>query len=346
MAQKDAHMGLIIRRVLVLNFLMIIFLSSEILPAGHLNSSNLLPGFKESRYFNEQILSFSMEPNINVEINAPSPQTFDSNKKVLLIFYATPNMNTIDQTIGKQMQPGDDWHYNIQNIGAQTRFLRNMIKSENIIVAYVATGEESWPWWKTRHNNPDSIILHVVDSVKSIFRDYKVDVALSGHSGGGSFVLGYINAVKEIPNFIKRISFLDSDYDYDNVLHGEKIIDWLKQSDDHYLTVLAYDDREVKFDGKNVVTPTGGTFYKSTLMEEKLSTVFNFQTEQDSLFIKYIALNGRIKFFLKLNPDNLMWHTVQVEDNGFIQSIVSGTKYEGIGYSYWGSRAYNQFVQP
>ncbi|MHB1687182.1 MAG: hypothetical protein ACYCVH_07400 [Ignavibacteriaceae bacterium] len=325
---------------------LIIILSECIFPAEIIKDRTILPGFKKSPYFDEQVLSFSMEPNINVEINAPGNESFDPHKKVLLIFYAAPNFNTIDQTIGKQMQNGDDWHFNIQHIGAQTRFLRNMIKSENIIVAYVATGEESWPWWKTRHTNPDSIIASVVDSVRNIFNNYKVEIALSGHSGGGSFVLGYINAVKKIPNSVKRISFIDSDYDYDNSLHGGKIINWLKQSNDHFLSVLAYDDRDVKFDGKNVVTPTGGTFYKSTLLEEKLSTAFYFRDESDSLFIKYTALNGRIKFFLKTNPDNLMWHTVQVEDNGFIQSIVSGTKYEGEGYTYWGPRAYARYIQP
>lgn len=339
-------MLLITQRALFLVFFMLNVISVIIFPATPTSNPSVIPGFKTSTYYNEQILSFSIEPNINVEINAPSIQSFKPNKKVMLIFYATPNFNTIAQTIGKQMEPGDDWHYNIQNIGAQTRFLRNNIKSENIVVAYVATGEESWPWWKTRHNNPDSIISHVVDTVKSIFSDYNIDVVLCGHSGGGSFVLGYINALKAIPKYVKRISFIDSDYDYDNTLHGDKIINWLKESDNHFLSVLAYDDRNVKYEGNNVVTPTGGTFYKSSLMEHELSKAFNFQTEQDSLFIRYIALNGRIKFFLKLNPDNLMWHTVQVEDNGFIQSIVSGTKHEGIDYAYWGPRAYNQYIQP
>ncbi len=322
------------------------FFIYNICPAVNVKESAKLPGFTTSSYLDEQILTFSMEPNINVEINAPSASEFDADKKVMLIFYATPNLNSIAQTIGKQMHPGDDWHFNIQHIGAQTRFLRNLLRNENIVVAYVATGEESWPWWKTRHANPDSIIKHVVDSVKSIFNKYKVEVALSGHSGGGSFVLGYINAVKKIPNYVKRLCFLDSDYDYDNILHGEKIIKWIKSSGDHYLSVLAFDDRNVKWDGVNKEAPYTGTFYKSTLMEEKLSTAFNFKDESDSLFIKYTALNNRIEFLLKLNPQNLMWHTVQVEDNGFIQTMLSGTEYEGEGYVYWGPRAYSQYIQP
>jgi len=320
--------------------------TSEVLPANKIAGTAKLPGFTESPYLNEQILPFSMEPNINVEINAPSVRRFDPNKKIMLIFYAAPNFNSIAETIGKQMQTGVDWHYNIQHIGAQTRFLRNMLTDENIVVAYVATGEESWPWWKTRHPNPDEIIKHVVDTVLSVFKDYKVEVALSGHSGGGSFVLGYINAVQEIPNYVKRLCFLDSDYDYDNILHGNKIINWLKAADDHYLSVLAFDDRNVKWDGKTTEPPNTGTFYKSNLMEEKLSTAFAFKEEQDSLFITYSALDQRIEFLLKLNPQNLMWHTVQVEDNGFIQTMLSGTVYEGKDYVYWGPRAYSRYIQP
>ncbi len=309
-------------------------------------SINNLPGFQRSAYLNEQILKFSMNPNINVEINAPDPESFNPNKRVLLVFYATPNFNTIEQTIGKKMLPGVDWHFNIQNIGAQTRFLRNLIHNETIIVAYVSTKLQSWPWWKTRHSNPDSIIATVVDSVKHIFKNFHTDVVLSGHSGGGSFVLGYINEVKSIPNSVKRICFLDSDYDYDNILHGGKIISWLKSGNDHFLSVLAFDDRNVKWDGKNTAPINSGTFYHSTLMEEKLSSAFRITTITDSLFIKYIGLDGRIEFNLKLNPNNQMWHTVQVEDNGFIQTMLSGTKNEGEGYTYWGPRAYNQFIQP
>jgi len=69
-------------------------------------------------------------------------------KPLLLIFFATPNGNTIEQTIGKQMQPGDDWHFNIQHIGAQTRFLRNILTNQTIVVAYLENSLKSWPAWR------------------------------------------------------------------------------------------------------------------------------------------------------------------------------------------------------
>ena len=80
-------------------------------------------------------------------------------------------------------------------------------------------------------------------------------------------------------------------------------------------------------------------------MKTYLSNYFTFTDEEDSSFIKYTALNGRIKFILKKNPLREILHTVQVERNGFIQGMVSGTQHEGEGYEYYGARAYSQWIQ-
>ena len=309
--------------------------------------SRNLKGFTESPYFNEQTISFNYAPEINVEINAPGEKEFGPAKKVMLIFYALPNMNTIAETIGRQKKKGEDWHYDIQQIGAQTRFLRNLIKDYNIVVAYMATEEESWPWWKMKHPGGDYIIRNVIDSVENIFRSFNTDVVFCSHSGGGTFELGYINSVDKIPNRVKRISFLDSEYDYSNKLkHGDKIINWLNAASDHFLCAIAYDDRDVIVEGKKVATFEGGTYYRTNLMERRLAKNFNFTNEPDTLFTKFSALNGRIKFFIKYNPDHQMWHTLLVEKNGFIESIVSGTAYENNGYVFWGPRAYSEYIQP
>ena len=185
------------------------------------------------------------------------------------------------------------------------------------------------------------------DCVANIFKSFNTQIVLDGHSGGGSFVFGFINSVKNIPANINRISYLDSEYDYtDSLKHGEKLIRWLNSKPDHFLCAIAYDDRDVIINGKDIGTIEGGTYYRSTLMEKRLSKSFHFKDESDSLFVKYTALNGRIKFFLKRNPDHLMWHTLLVEKNGFIESILSGTKYEDQGYQFWGWRAYSQYIQP
>lgn len=314
---------------------------------AHAEGGVTLKGFSESPFFNEQILRMEIYNGIKIEVNAPAASIFNCNKKVMLIFYALPNMNTIDETIGRQKVPGLDWHYDIQQIGAQVRFLRNLIVNKNIVIAYLQSPEESWQWWRMKHPGEDFIFKNIVDSVVNIFKNFSTEIVLDGHSGGGSFVFGYINSVNKIQNKITRLAFLDSDYDYsDSLKHGDKICNWLKAKQDHFLCVISYDDRHVIINGKDIGTIEGGTFRRSMLMEKRLARNFLFENESDSLFIKYAALKGRIKFFLKRNPDHLMWHTLLVEKNGFIESILSGTKYEDEGYQLWGWRAYSQYIQP
>lgn len=53
-----------------------------------------------------------------------------------------------------------------------------------------------------------------------------------------------------------------------------------------------------------------------------------------------------MKFFLKENPEKKILHTVQVERNGFIHSMLTGSAAEGRGYEYFGERAYEGMIQP
>ncbi len=169
-------------------------------------------------------------------------------------------------------------------------------------------------------------------------------MVLSGHSGGGSFTFGYLNSVKEIPDNIKRIAFLDSDYGFEDK-YGEQFVKWLKSGKDHYFAVLAYNDSVALYKGKTFVSPTGGTWYRTKMMQKYLSDYFKFAREEDSSMIRYSALNGRIKIFLKKNPEKAILHTVQVERNGFIECMLSGTVYESKGYVYYGDRAYVRYIQ-
>ena len=60
-------------------------------------------------------------------------------------------------------------------------------------------------------------------------------------SGGGSFILGHLNAVTKVPDEIERIAFLDATYAYDPALkHAEKLNRWLQASRQRCLVVLAY----------------------------------------------------------------------------------------------------------
>ena len=142
-------------------------------------------GFRTSKHFDELTGEFNLPDGVRVVINTPPFRSFATNKPLLLVFFALPNGNTIEQTIGKQIQPGDDWHFNIQHIGAQTRFLRAMLTNQTIVVAYLENSLKSWPAW--RRTNGNDHIPALFDTVRKMFADYRQEIVLTGHSGGGNF---------------------------------------------------------------------------------------------------------------------------------------------------------------
>lgn len=320
--------------------------SIEFVPPSTNSVRVVLPGF-QSAAFDEQIISYTIEPDVKIHINAP---TSFAGKKLKLIFYALPNGNTIEQTIGHKIKPGEDWHYDIQHIGAQTRFLRAQIKDASLVVVYLEAAEKSvplsWPVWRKKHADHPELISQIFESVQSRFTNFDVRVTLASHSGGGSLIFGYLDTVDQIPDDVERIAFLDSNYAYDPKLgHAKKLIEWLRASEQHYLSVLAYNDAVALLNGKTFVTPAGGTWGRSHAMLEDMSELhFTSNTNSGLGLETYTALNGRVQFLLKENPEKKIFHTVQVEKNGFIQTMLGGTSLEGRSYEYFGPRAYTNWI--
>lgn len=281
-------------------------------------------------------------------INLPdSLHRLTAAKKLLLIFYALPNGNSIEWTMGKTMAAGDDWHYDIQHIAAQTRFIRGVMKDRQVVVAYMANELKSWPAWKRQQANGPAEIKRMVDSIAGIFHPFRTELVLNSHSGGGSFLFGYLDAVSSIPQKVSRIAFIDSNYGYEDSLHTQKLTQWLIASRKHHLNMLAYNDSVVIYNGKPLVSPTGGTWYRTQLMQQKLAAYFRFTKSADSSFINYSALSNKIDIHLKINKERKIYHTEQVARNGFIHTIFSGTRYEKkAGYVYWRERVYGEFIKP
>lgn len=299
-------------------------------------------GFSGSNDFGEWTREIKTSDGVRIFIDAPPPKSLSPDKPVELIFYALPNGNTIEETIGKKLSPGDDWHFDIQHIGAQTRWLRKALTNQTIVVVYLEAQTRSWPLWRKTH--PDSRIVEILDAVRAIFPANQTEIALASHSGGGSLVFGYLNAEQTIPAAVRRIAFLDSDYDYDSKLQAGKIKNWLAASSDNRLCVLAYQDYLALDNGKPFVSEAGGTWGRSRAMLDDLSARFAFTSQTNSGLETYSSTNGQIEFLLKENPDHKVLHTVQVERNGFIEALLSGTAYEGRGYEYLGERAYTNWI--
>ena len=301
-----------------------------------------LPQFTTTN-FSEQVWSADITPEVKMCINAPFPMRKHAHTK--LIFFALPNGNTIAQTIGKKLAPGDDWHFDIQHIGAQTRFLRNTLTNQNLVVIFLEAAQKSWPAWRKKHTNESQLISGIIDAERKRFEEYKPKVILSGHSGGGSFIFGFINSQKNIPDWVERIAFLDANYAYDAKLnHDQKFLTWLNDSTNHFLSVLAYNDAIALLNGKPFVSAAGGTWGRSHVMLDDFSKSLKIASSREGNLTTSKALDGRLEFLLMENPEQKILHTVQVERNGFIQAMLSGTELEGRGYGYFGDRAYTNFI--
>lgn len=294
-----------------------------------------------SQVINNSIDSFRIYGDIKVTID--KPLDFSNHQKTIIVFFALPNGNTTEQTMGKKMQPSDDWHFDIQHIRAQTVFIRQQLK-KNFVVIYLENNYRSWPLWKQKHPDFRKEIPRLVDSLTGMIKAKYKSIYLNGHSGGGSFIFGYLAGVEEIPASVKRISFLDSDYGYDSSYYP-KFSHWLKEVKGSALNVFAYNDSVALYNGKPVVSATGGTWYRSHLLLKHLQNDFSFsQRNTDSLII-HRNNNERIQFYFKLNLNQGIYHTQQVELNGFIHSILCGTRRDSKKYNYYSARAYQNLIE-
>ena len=293
--------------------------------------------------FGEQTRWLNLDPGVRVLIN--SPQTLDASKPIRLVLYALPNGNTIEQTVGRRVKPGDDWHFDIQHIGAQTRWLREHLHDANLVVVYLESAEKSWPAWRHARDPKNQRIPEIVDALRQCFAGQSVRLVLTGHSGGGSFTFGLVDGLGRVPDDAERIAFLDSNFAYDNARgHGNQLAQWLAADGHRHLCVLAYDDSVALLNGKPFVSESGGAWGRSQAMREDLAKKLEFTNEADAKFQRYTALGGRVKFLLKENPTHAVLHTRQVELNGFIHAMLTGTEYENEAYSYFGPRAYDAWI--
>lgn len=289
--------------------------------------------------FGERNEEFNLEPGVRVQINYPAT----TNHPTTLVLFALPNGNTIEQTVGHKLKPGEDWHFDIQHIGAQTRFLRQVLTNRTVVIAYLESDTKSWPAWRRAHGNEH--IVSMVNQLRSRFSTNQTEIVLTGHSGGGSFTFGYLNAIEVIPTNVTRIAFLDSNYAYETANHYAKLSAWLRSPTRPTLSVLAYHDSNALLDGKTFVSERGGTWGRSHAMLADLQAEFPFRSVTNAGLQTHSALGGRLQLLLKENPERKILHTVQVERNGFIHAMLLGTPFEGRGYEYLGERAYSRWIQ-
>lgn len=283
-------------------------------------------------------------------MDLPSGPDLDPNHPTVLIVYATPNGSTVEQTLGGRAADEAaplDWRFDIQHIAAQTRRLREVDRRENIALAVVQPARRSWPAFRTAHADAPQRQRAIVAAAVRRVPGKVSAIELTGHSGGGSFLFGCIDADDAIPADVQRIAFLDANYSYsDDARHGDKLLAWLRGDPSRTLVVIAYDDREITLGGKRVVGPTGGTFRASHRMLDRLGKDLKFTQGTLGPFDTFAAMDGRVEFFIHRNRENKILHTALVgEMNGFLEAMTVGTPEAGRWGTFGGPRAYTQWIR-
>ncbi len=301
-----------------------------------------LPGFAPSPHFAEQLHDDRSQPDVNILINAPGD--FDPRKPTLLVLYALPNGNSIAQTVGRRPGPDIDWRHGIQHIGAQVRHLRAADPARNLVVAYLEADGKSWPTWRGKRPDSGARIERMIQQLRQRFGAGDTRVALTCHSGGGALLLDYIDHVEAIPAWIDRIVFLDANYSYETRRHAAKLLRWL-QAPDHVLGVYAYDDRDVTYKGKPIVSPTGGTWRATERMRTGLAEL-GFTETDTKRWQRSVAGNGRAELIRLHNPDEKILHTVMVERNGLIHALTFTPDQPDGSAAFYSEAVYQRWIQP
>ena len=283
----------------------------------------------------------------DVVIVVNAPLEMDAKKKTKMILYALPNGNDIEYTAGKVRKEDEDVRYDVQHIAAQTRWLRENKPQYNYVTVYLQASMRSWGTWRRLHRDNGlsaKILPAIIQDMADLYKPYNPSITLSSHSGGGYFIFEYLRVAEKINPVIERIAFLDSTYGYEEKDYKEKLTKWLKNKK-HYLNVTSYQDSTVIYNGKPLVSPTGGTWWRSQKMQRDLAEKYKFEKVEDDTYLNFYANDGQIAINLVKNPTGAIYHTVLVEKNGFIDSFLSGTKEWGKGYQFWGDRVYNHLIK-
>jgi hypothetical protein len=304
-----------------------------------------LPGFRPGPWFGEQVREEWVAEGVRALAHAPA--RFDPKKPTRLVVYATPNGNTIEQTLGCAPAAGLDWHYDIQHVAAQVRTLREVLPDENVVLACVEADGLSWPAWKRKYADGPVRVRKVVDALRGWVPGDRVRLSLAGHSGGGSFLFGFLDAADAIPDSVERIAFLDANYSYrDADGHGDKLLTWLNGDRARRLVVIAYDDRNITLGGKPVIGPDGGTFRATERMRTRFAKDVRFAESASDDVTTRAALDGRLALIVHANPKNAILHTALVgEMNGLLRGLTDPDA-KPVWGAFGGPRAYAKWVQP
>ena len=125
--------------------------------------SELLPGFQKPDQFDEQVRWSRLESGVRVFVAATTQ--FNDRPRTLVVF-ATPNGNTIEQTLGCAASKDRDFRFDIQHIAAQMRRLREIDSERDFVLAVVQAPQLSWPTFRREQSHANTIIRDLMTSLE------------------------------------------------------------------------------------------------------------------------------------------------------------------------------------
>jgi hypothetical protein len=242
-----------------------------------------------------------------------------------VVVYATPNGNTLEQTLGRARAESESFRYDIQHVLAQLRRYRSLTPDRNVVLVVLEAPELSWPSWQNLHKDAPQRAAALILGAAPFAPD--ASVVVSSHSGGGALLFALIDRPIALDRRIEKLVFLDSNYFFEVQMgHADKLAAWIKKDAARRLIAIAYDDRKIKLHGKYVVSAKGGSYRATHRMIDAFRNR-GFSLREDTLgpYARYRSREGRIDFRIHLNHTNKILHSALVGDeNGLLFALAQG----------------------
>lgn len=255
--------------------------------------------------------------------NVPLPFDPTSRERAReVLVYATPNGNTLEQTLGRARHEDESFRYDIQHVLAQTRLYRKLVPERDVVLVVLEAPGLSWPQWVRSHADAPARAVAKLGKVAPMAEG--APLVLASHSGGGSFAFAVVDGYKKLPQRLERLIFLDSDYAFEEKSgHAAKLVEWVSSDTRHVLSVLAYDDRNIRLHGRRVVSKKGGSYRATERMVKALGArKMGFVRDTVGPFVRTRSKDGRVDVRVHPNPKNVILHSALVSDeNGLVSAL-------------------------
>ena len=106
----------------------------------------------------------------DIAVTIDRPTQLIKGAPTYIVFFALPNTNTVKWISGRKVEEGGDRRYNIQHVGAQTRFLRDKMPDCNLLVAYMGEKNRSWPTYIRNRERSGEIVRDIIIALPIFIR--------------------------------------------------------------------------------------------------------------------------------------------------------------------------------